>query len=289
MMTIGFWRHLPYIKTFKIHNYENIWSDHSHSTMSAELLYVLEGKFTLTLASGLKFPAAAGDFLLLPSHAQHRDVFEPHKGLLMLLMQFRWEGADEFFSVVNNRTLCDLDFTTRSEAMRRIDLMYELWNSADEWSVQNVSIQLHALLALFYNSAVRGSSNVAGAMEFKRGRADVMQQVKFFMNQNYASEVTLEKLARRFKISTAYLSRLFRREFGVSFNRYLNTLRLEAAVALLHNTSLQIAEVAQRSGFSDSSYFIKVFHKYYGTTPRDYRLGGGAVTSRRLRRRVKTV
>ncbi|MBQ6351821.1 MAG: cupin domain-containing protein, partial [Lentisphaeria bacterium] len=95
MMTIGFWRHLPYIKTFKIHNYENIWSDHSHSTMSAELLYVLEGKFTLTLASGLKFPAAAGDFLLLPSHAQHRDVFEPHKGLLMLLMQFCITTDDE--------------------------------------------------------------------------------------------------------------------------------------------------------------------------------------------------
>ena len=285
---MDYWRHPPLIERFNIRNYENIWSDYSHSTVSAELLYVLEGKLTLTLENGLAFPACAGDFLLLPAHAQHRDIFETDKGLLMLFMQFRWDGAEEFFSVVDNRTLSRLDFAIRSEAMRRIDLMHEQWDVDDEWSIQNVSIQLHALLALFYDSALRDSGDGNSSVH-RRVRSDVMHQIKFFMIQNYASEVTLEKMARRFGISTAYLSRLFRRELGVSFNRYLTTLRLEAAVALLHNTSLQIAEVAQRSGFSDSSYFIKVFHRYYGTTPRDYRLGGNITAPRRRRRRVKSV
>ncbi len=282
---MDYWRHPPLIESFKIRNYENIWSDYSHSALSAELLYVLEGKLTLTLENGLAFPAGAGDFLLLPAHARHRDIFETDKGLLMMFMQFRWDGAEEFFSVVDNRTLSRLDYAIRSEAMRRIDLMHEQWDSGDEWSVRHVGIQLHALLALFYDSALRDSERGEDSPVRRRVRADVIHQTKFFMIQNYASEVTLEKLARRFGISTAYLSRLFRREFGVSFNRYLTTLRLEAAVALLHNTSLQIAEVAQRSGFSDSSYFIKVFHRYYGTTPRDYRLGGSIATPRRKTRR----
>lgn len=271
----NYWSTPPEVDCVQIRNYENIWSEHLHPTVNAELLYVLDGKFTLTFDNGLKFPAVVGDFLLLPAHVRHRDVFEPSRGLRILIVQFNWAGADGYFSVVNNRTLCGLDFATRAEAMRRIDFMYEQWDPDSAWSTKNISIQLYALLALFYESALNANERMKVSPVLKRARSDVLQQVKFFITQNYASPITLAQLARRFEVSPAYLSRLFRREFGVGFNRYLITLRLEAAVALLHNTSLQIAEVASRSGFSDSGYFIKTFRRHYGTTPRHYR-GTGA-------------
>ena len=268
----NFWQEAPQVGIFHAHDFENIWSEHSHITHRIELLYVLEGKFTLTLDNGLKFPAVAGDFLLIPSEVRHRDVFDPSRGLRVLTIHFKWEEADEYFAVVNNRTLCDLDYATRAEAMRRIDFMYEQWEP-DEIGKRNAGIQLHALLMLFYTSLLRSASRGTASAARKRSRPDVARQVKFFLTQNYASEVTLEQLARRFEVSPAYLSRLFRHEFGVSFSRYLTTLRLEAAVALLHNTALQVSEVALRCGFNANSYFIQVFRAHFGTTPGNYRRG----------------
>ncbi len=268
----NFWSEPPQVGIFHAHDFENIWSEHSHITHRIELLYVLEGKFTLTLDNGLKFPAVAGDFLLIPEEVRHRDVFDPSRGLRVLTIHFKWEHSADYFAVVNNRTLCDMDYATRSEAMRRIDFMYEQWEP-DELGKLNAGIQLHALLMLFYTSAVRAAGRGNPSAALKRTRPDVARQVKFFLTQNYASEFTLEQLARRFEVSPAYLSRLFRHEFGVSFSRYLTTLRLEAAVALLHNTALRVSEVALRCGFNADSYFIQVFRAHFGTTPGDYRRG----------------
>ena len=267
-----FWHQPPRVWEFRVRDYENIWSERRHSARHIELIYVLEGKFTLVLSHDLRFTSVAGDFLLVPAGETHRDVFEPSRGLRVLLLQFEWEGAEAFFERVNNRTLCDLDFATRAEAMRRIDFMYDKWNGG-EMSKENLNIQLYGLLALFYASAERTGVPPAGAQALKRARPDVMRQVKFYLTQNYSSPVTLEQLARRFEISTANLSRLFRREFGVGFNRYLTTLRLEAAMALLNSTTIPISEVALRCGFSDSSYFIRIFREHFGATPKNYRRG----------------
>ena len=264
------WNNPPRVIEFRARDYENIWAEQPHLANHIELMYVLEGKFTLVLSNDLRFPAVAGDFLLVPALARHRDVFEPSRGLRVLLVHFDWEGAEEFFARVNNRTLCDLDFAARAEAMRRIDFMYDRWER-DELGKLDAGIQLHALLMLFYASVVR-SAGKAGAAQ-KRMRPDVMRQVKFYLTQNYSSQITLEQLARHFEISSANLSRLFRREFGVGFNRYLTTLRLESAMALLHSTTLPVSEVALRCGFSDSSYFIRIFREHFGATPKCYRRG----------------
>ena len=77
-------------------------------------------------------------------------------------------------------------------------------------------------------------------------------------------------------LSPSHLSRRFHREYGIGFSAYLTTLRLEAARHLLRNTSLQTGEVAQRCGFNSASYFIRVFAKRWGVTPKS-RAGRAAV------------
>ena len=265
----NFWYCPPRIFFFRVHDYENIWSENPHSSDYIELMYILDGNLTLVLSNGLRFTASAGDFLLTRSNEKHRDVFEPSRGLRVLLVQFEWEDAEEFFKLVDNRTLRDLDFATRAEAVRRINFMRDKWDSG-ELDPCRMSSQLHGLLTLFYVSAENAGNRASGPQ--KPTRSEMMRQVKFYLTQNYASPVTLEQLARHFEISQANLSRLFRREFGVGISRYLTTLRLESAVALLNDTVLPVSEVALRCGFSTSGYFIRIFRRYTGTTPKHYRL-----------------
>ena len=271
------WSQQPRLLFFRIRNFENIWSEHTHAAIHNELLYVLEDEFTLEFSDGRRFQAVAGDFLMVRKDEVHRDVFDTSRGLRVLIFQFQWDAAEKFFALVNNRTLRDLDFATRAEANRRINFLYDKFDSG-EFDLFSMNVQLHGLLMLFYLSAERSGPRSAEMSEPKLSRSDVMRRVKFHLTQNYASPISLEKLAQHFEISAANLSRLFRHEFGVGFSRYLTELRLESAVALLNSTALPISEVAMRCGFSTSGYFIRVFRRHFGVTPKDYR--------RRERRKV---
>ena len=264
------WYRQPRIISFRVRNFENTWSEHQHFNKVNELLYVLEGKFTLEFASGARFPADVGDFLMVRQGEVHRDVFDTSRGLRLLFIQFQWDGMEEFLQLVDNRKLHELDFSTRMEAMRRVSFIYDKWDSG-EFDLFSMNVQLHALLTLFYLSVEHSSLRSPETPKMKLARPDMMRQVKFYLTQNYASPITLELLARKFEISPANLSRLFRHEFGVGFARYLTTLRLESAVALLNNTNLPISEVALRCGFSTGCYFIRIFHQHFGVTPKDYR------------------
>ena len=175
------WYQQPRILFFRVRDFENIWSEHRHSDKPIELLYVLEGKFTLEFPNGLRFPAVAGDFLMVRAGELHRDVFDTSRGLRILIVQFQWDGAEKFFELVGNRTLRDLDFSTRAEAMRRINFIYDKWDSG-EFDIFSMNVQLHGILTLFYLAAERARLRPAatpGTPELKLARPDMMRQVKF--------------------------------------------------------------------------------------------------------------
>ena len=71
--------------------------------------------------------------------------------------------------------------------------------------------------------------------------------------------------------NTSYLGQLFRKETGSAFTDYVNALRIREAQRLLANPALKVYEIAEQVGFTDYHYFLKIFKKVTGTTPRDLR------------------
>lgn len=105
-------------------------------------------------------------------------------------------------------------------------------------------------------------------------RAEQLKPALEYIEKNYASRITLETLARLTGLSPKYFCRCFRAVVHRSPIDYLNYYRIECACGLLSTTDLTIADIAQRCGFNDSSFFIKQFRKYKQTTP--HRYAGGA-------------
>lgn len=92
-----------------------------------------------------------------------------------------------------------------------------------------------------------------------------------FVNANYSDEgLNIQKVADYLHISQSYLSLIFKKETGETFLKYLVSVRLNAAVELLHGT-YKTAEIAERVGYPDISYFSYFFKKNYGLSPREYR------------------
>ena len=91
-----------------------------------------------------------------------------------------------------------------------------------------------------------------------------------YIHEHYCEDVNLEDLAKIVYVSSYYLSHLFRDEMGVTFKDYLSGVRIEQSKILLKE-GLSVEDVAERVGFNDSNYFIKIFKKYVGITPSKYK------------------
>ena len=89
------------------------------------------------------------------------------------------------------------------------------------------------------------------------------------------NHMSLEYVAGKVGRSAAYVSKLFKDEFGSNFLEYITKKRLEKSKELLEKTDMTIYEITERAGYADVSNFIKVFKRRYGITPGDYRMFAG--------------
>ena len=78
-------------------------------------------------------------------------------------------------------------------------------------------------------------------------------------------------MAKRFFVSDAHLSRMFRKNTGFTFTQYVNYQRVIYAQTLLSKKEDSIGEVAMRSGFENLTHFGRVFKQLTGCAPREYR------------------
>lgn len=88
--------------------------------------------------------------------------------------------------------------------------------------------------------------------------------------------LSLPLVAEAAGMSQAHFSRTFKRELGVSFIEYVTRQRIERAKALLDTPGTKTWEIAERIGYQEYAHFAKVFRKYTGLTPSEYRKRGTA-------------
>ncbi len=118
----------------------------------------------------------------------------------------------------------------------------------------------------FLSSLLRTLETPAGPLPSPR-IAESLQ----YLREHFAEHLSIEALASEYGFSSAYFTRLFTRETGISPMAFLTQQRLSHAVFLLLNSSLTIEEIAAGCGFSCGNYFCKVFRKASGLSPAEYR------------------
>lgn len=92
-----------------------------------------------------------------------------------------------------------------------------------------------------------------------------------YVNEHAGEKISLKEVANHFHFNYSYFSSYFSRLFDMSFIDFLTQIRINKAKELLANETLNISEIALATGFSEISYFSKVFKKQTGTSPTLYR------------------
>lgn len=148
----------------------------------------------------------------------------------------------------------------------------EAWKSvADEpFDYENrVRYHLTAALRLLITQCVSGKVKVS---EQEQIASERMKQMLRYVEEHYAEELTVEKLADCVALSESACLRSFRQFLGITPIQYVKQFRVEKAAELLRSTRLKTGEVGLECGFSDASYFIKTFRGIKHCTPREYRI-----------------
>lgn len=94
-----------------------------------------------------------------------------------------------------------------------------------------------------------------------------IRQIDNYINANYRSTVSMKELSEKLYLSSGYLSRFFKKNYGMSFPDYLMNVRLHHVVEELLYTDIPITRIIYDNGFSSVAIFNKAFKQEYGETP----------------------
>ena len=112
----------------------------------------------------------------------------------------------------------------------------------------------------------------AELIERSTGNEDTrILEIKRYINEHYKEELDLEEVSRVFNFNYHYISSYFNQHIPEGFSGYLNKIRITKACMLLKESTMAIADVSGEAGYSDHSYFCRVFKKMTGQTPSQYR------------------
>ncbi|GIP32152.1 response regulator [Paenibacillus sp. J2TS4] len=99
----------------------------------------------------------------------------------------------------------------------------------------------------------------------------LMISAKDYIHRRLSSDFGIEEIAHHLGISTSYFSLLFKNYFGETFVEYVTKQRMELAKSYLLRSDKSVRQIGQQVGYLERRYFTKVFQKYTGITPSEYR------------------
>lgn len=111
-----------------------------------------------------------------------------------------------------------------------------------------------------------------GSQYTMRQKERLSYKIKKIIEENYNQHfLGLCYISEQVGVSTSYVSKVFKEEYGIGVVEYMNELRIEAAKKLMEKEGITIKEIAEQVGFTSDIHFIRIFKKYENITPGVYK------------------
>lgn len=211
-------------------------------------------------------------------------IAEAEKSLRLRIRRGQTEEAKVIFNGLFD-TLCEIHGSQLSLVKGRI-LELLIWLSRSVADIGAHHEDYHFLNALIYEElyGFKDTDTIQKWMLkiiehfteiIKESEKDQTLQAVYavsrYVQSHFKEKITIEEIAASVHLNGSYTSHLFRKTFGYTITDYITYVRLENAKVILANPSANINDAAMESGFSDVSYFSRVFKKIEGLSPREYR------------------
>lgn len=246
--------------------------EREHFHQDIELIYILDGSMIVE-AGDQKSELKAEDILVINANKRHW-LQTDDKNILYLRLGIAYQLVSDVFQSVDIIFWCDSskENDKRYEEVRKV--LKELLGQYLKWGKTEVSFgyisicyKVLDIMALHFLVQTGDKENITDKDRFE----ERIFQINNYIRSNYAQNISLKDLSEKLYLSIGYLSRFFKKNYGMSFAEYLTNIRLYHAVDDLLYTNVPITHVAYNNGFTNAAVFNKAFKKAYGETPSFFR------------------
>lgn len=232
-----------------------------HFDTKIRLVYVLAGEVIIE-KEGTLVSLQKNDFYLLSKSSVHR-IRSDNAQSFEIVFDYYFEDQAEY--QFEGNTVTD-GKTVDAEVIQSIEKILRLYILKEKYSASEVFEEyFHIIRLLEKNYSVRSN------LDEDRNMNQKVYELKFYIDNNFDKDIRLSDIANKFYVSEQYLSRSFSSEIGVPMNEYLIKKRLEKVRKDLLETEKTITDIAFSAGFSNINSFNRLFKKYQGLTPSEFR------------------
>ncbi len=257
----------------------NMRQNHFHDTY--ELYFLLEGECIYFIGKEVIY-VNAGTVVLINRNNLHktsalgngkidRVLFQIHDSFLeKYLGSMGLFSFPEFFSMQTVAiTASEMDWNRIMVLIQQIKLQFEKKRLYWEVLVKQMLSEILIILYQYRETPMLMEGERSTLLETPKYQ--IVREIAEYITRYYKEDQSLEKLAKQFYISKAYLTRIFKEVTGVTINEYINITRIQIAKKMLKTTDYSITEVSAMVGYDNLSYFHRIFKRYTDMTPLKYR------------------
>lgn len=246
-------------------------AEREHFHQEIQLIYLLEGSMELKVA-GQDFRLERDDIIVVNAEKKHShrassDVLYCEISISYQIIMEAFGNSDVIFWC-NSTVDKNESYDKLREIIRNLLNRYLLREeSAADFGRMGLFYYLLEVLSM--NFVVRPDDRIRKNHEDKFNER--IDQINSYIRNNYNQPITLKDLSEQLYLSNAYLSRFFKKNYGMNFAEYLTNIRLFHAVDGLLYTDYPITKIALDNGFSNVAVFNKIFKTVYGEPPSVFR------------------
>lgn len=134
---------------------------------------------------------------------------------------------------------------------------------------QDDLLNIGKILSQYFNSKVL--TNQLLTPEISEPDKELAYLMQDYINANYSYNISSKSIAEKFYVNPSYASRCFSEKHGQTITEYINKVRIERAMLLLKISMTPVSNIALNVGYTDLNYFSRVFKKWVGLSPTQYR------------------
>ncbi len=215
-----------------------------------------------------------GDITMGSPYTYHRTVSESDIPYERYLIKFTPDFIEPFIKYIgkdifNNlfeQKLFHFSEKTQIKIKQIFSEMLEEYNKKNPYKEFILQGMLNRLLTVIWENKL--------TVEVKRRDSPLTNSILdaiYYIENNYAKDITLNKAAKESHFSPSHFSRLFKVQLGVSFTEYVGNVRIEHVKKMLIQTNKSIMEIALETGYCNGDYLSSKFKSKVGMTPSEFR------------------
>jgi two-component system response regulator YesN len=144
------------------------------------------------------------------------------------------------------------------------------FNDRNDYLETILSFNTHEELAAWFVAKITVVCEKVKKKQSEKGDG-IIENAKAFIDENFAKDISLNDISREVNISPYYFSKIFKETEGTTYIDYVTKLRIDYAKDKLKNSDCSIKEICKEAGYKDPNYFSRIFKKWVGVTPSEYK------------------